>query len=81
MQGGTATNATTSVTLSIDDDLLKQARQAGLDLAAVVERALRVEVNRQNLSRQWREDNRATIEAWNEEIRTNGLWSDGLRPF
>jgi antitoxin CcdA len=81
MQDGSPANATSSITLSIDAEVLQQARKAGIDLPAVVERALRTEIARTRKSTQWREDNRATIEAWNEDVRANGLWSDGLRQF
>lgn len=81
MQEDKSAGATSSVTLSIDSDVLQQARTTGIDLPAVIERALRIEIAKSQRSEQWREDNRATIEAWNEDVRANGLWSDGLRQF
>ena len=81
MQDGNPTNVTSPVTLSIDADVLRQAREAGIDLVVTVDRALRVEIAKSRQGAQWREENRATIEAWNEDIRANGLWSDGLRQF
>jgi antitoxin CcdA len=31
--------------------------------------------------REWREDNRDAIEAYNRRIETGGVFSDGLRKF
>jgi antitoxin CcdA len=81
MQDGKAVSAPSSTTLSVDEDLLEQARQAGVDVPAVVDRALRGEIARSRQCSRWKEENRATIEVWNEDVRASGLWSDGLKQY
>ena len=63
-----------AVNLSIDATLLAEARKEGLNLSALLETALN-----QDRARRWLAENREAIEAYNEHVRTNGIWSDGLR--
>lgn len=65
-----------AVNLSIDADLLTHAKELNINLSALLEGALREEARKR-----WREENREAIEAYNERIRTYGVWSDGLRRF
>jgi antitoxin CcdA len=65
-----------AVNLSIDSELLKAAREQGLNLSKVLERALTEE-----RARRWLAENKEAIEAYNEDIRKHGVWSDGLRPW
>lgn len=65
-----------AVNLSIDEDLLAAARAQGLNLSAILERALSKEQ-----ARLWLAENSAAIEAYNEDIRQNGVWSDGMRDW
>lgn len=60
--------------VSIRGDLLVAARRAGIDLSAVLERALI-----EQLSTRWREDNREAIAAYNEHLEHRGVFSNGLR--
>ena len=69
-----------AVNLSVNSDLLSQAREAGVKLSSVLERALEVETRRIRQAR-WREDNRAAIDAYNEHVERDGVFSDGLRSF
>lgn len=63
-----------AVNLSVDAELLAAAREQGINLSAVLERALAEE-----RARRWLEENREAIEAYNEDVRANGVWSDGWR--
>lgn len=65
-----------AVNLSVDADLLGAARKQGLNLSALFERALA-----QEQARRWLEENRDAIDASNDDVRQNGMWSDGLRPW
>jgi len=63
-----------AVNLSIDSELLQAAREQGINLSAMLERALTAET-----ARRWLEDNHDAIEAYNEDVLANGVWSDGWR--
>ena len=62
------------VNLSIDTDLLAAARSQGINLSALLERALA-----QEQARKWLAENIDAIQSYNEEVRQHGVWSDGLR--
>ena len=66
--------------VSVRSDLLTAAREAGVNLSATLERALTevlAEVKRKN----WREDNRDAIAAYNEHVERHGTFSDDVRSF
>ena len=65
-----------AVNLYVDAQLLDAAKEQGLNLSALLERALK-----QEQAHRWLEENRQAIEATNEDVRKNGMWSDGLRPW
>jgi antitoxin CcdA len=69
-----------AVNLSVDADVLDEARRHGTNLSAVLEQAL-VAANEKARRDTWRAANRDAIEAANEELAERGLWSDGLRVF
>lgn len=58
-----------AVNLTIDANLLAEARDAGTNLSAVLEQALRSE-----RARRWREENREAIEANNAQLEREGMW-------
>jgi antitoxin CcdA len=62
--------------LYIDEEVLKDAKAAGVNLSEAAESAIRAE-----LGRRWYEDNKAAIDAFNADVLENGLWSDGLRTW
>ena len=66
--------------LSINVDLLARARALDINLSATLERAL-VEALRQHQREVWLRKNRAAIAAYNEEVGSRGVFSDGLRSF
>ena len=69
-----------AVNLSIDAELLYQAREIGLNLSQELEARLKQRTKAERWAR-WQEDNREAIEDHNRRIEREGLWSDGLRRF
>jgi antitoxin CcdA len=69
-----------AVNVSVNSDLLRQARELGINLSQTLEQSLSDAVRHQR-GRAWVEENREAIEARNRWVGENGLWSDGLRLF
>jgi antitoxin CcdA len=69
-----------STNLSINSDLLRQAKDRHINLSKALEQRL-VEMLLEGKRRQWREENRQAIEAYNRRIETGGVFSDGSRRF
>jgi antitoxin CcdA len=63
-----------AVNLSADAQLLESARAQGVNLSVVLEHALA-----QQAAQLWLDENRTAIESYNEEVRANGVCSDGWR--
>lgn len=66
--------------VSIRRDLLEAARAAKINLSATLEQAL-AEKLRDAQQRQWREENREAIAAYNQQVEKQGVFSDGSRSF
>lgn len=66
--------------LSVDRDLLERARGLKLNLSQVFEASLN-EAIRQRLREEWLQRNRAALEAYNEHVAKDGVFSEGLRSF
>jgi antitoxin CcdA len=66
--------------LSINSDLLQQAKEHHINLSQALELRL-TEILRDEKRRSWMEDNREAIEEYNRRIETHGVFSDGLRQF
>lgn len=66
--------------LRVNSDLLEKARELGVDLAALLEDALALEVRRRQREA-WLEENREAIESYNELVARDGVFSAGLRSF
>lgn len=62
-----------AVNLTIDAEIAAEAKAAGTNMSAVLERALRAELRERRWQR-WREQNRSAIEASNAEVERNGMW-------
>lgn len=66
--------------LSINSDLLRQAKALDINLSATLEAALAVKV-RELQAQKWLEENQASISAYNDSVEQGGVFSDGLRSF
>ena len=66
--------------LSVNSDLLKVAREAGVNLSAVMEEALvyRVAAAKREA---WLKENAEAIATYNEFVTENGTYSDSSRSF
>ena len=69
-----------AVNLSINSDLLQQARAVGLNLSQTLERALE-QKTRELKSQRWLEENREGLKAYNDHVDRDGVFSNGLRTF
>ena len=66
--------------LSINSDLLQQAKEHHINLSQALELRL-AEILRDEKRRNWLEENREAMEEYNQRIETHGVFSDGLRQF
>ncbi|MGM0656017.1 MAG: type II toxin-antitoxin system CcdA family antitoxin [Thermodesulfobacteriota bacterium] len=66
--------------LSINSDLLRQAKEHHINLSNALEKRL-IEMIAEAKRREWEEENLDAIEAYNNRIRTKGVFSEGLRNF
>ena len=69
-----------STNLSINSDLLRQAKDRRINISQALELRL-AELLREEQSRRWNEENREAIEDYNRRIEAHGTFSDGLRHF
>lgn len=66
--------------LSVNSDLLSKARELNINLSATFEQALAAAL-KQHQRAAWLAENRAAIVAYNEQVESGGVFSDGLRSF
>lgn len=74
----------TELKIELDTDLLKQARDAGVDVTAVTEAALRrvlPAADATERARQWAEENAGAIQAHEERIERIGVFGEDLRTW
>lgn len=69
-----------STNLSINSDLIRQAKESHINLSKVLEQRL-IEMLLEEKRRKWREENRDAIDDYNRRIETSGVFSDGLRRY
>jgi antitoxin CcdA len=75
------------VTVELDAKTLAAAREAGIDLSELLTQAIRRHLpqlnpaEREQAARQWYEENKDAVDAYNEMIEKHGLFSDGARTF
>ena len=75
-----ATAAKKPVNVSLNGDLLRLARELGLNVSALAEKALD-EAVRAALGAAWARENAGAIAAYNERVEERGVFSDGMRAF
>lgn len=66
--------------LSVNEDLLRQARELDINLSQALEQHL-AEVVAQRRREQWLAENRSAIEQYNERVGRGGVFSDRIRRF
>ncbi len=66
--------------LSINRDLIKQAKELEINLSASLEDAL-VRLIKQKRREQWLDENRPALDDYNTFVEKHGVFSDGLRQF
>ncbi|PLX85519.1 MAG: acetoacetyl-CoA synthase [Desulfuromonas sp.] len=66
--------------LSLNSDLLKQAKALNINLSRALEERL-AELVREARRAQWLRDNRPALEEYNRRVEQEGVFSDGLRRF
>lgn len=69
-----------SANLSINADLLQQAKQLNINLSQTLEQHLS-EIVRQAQREQWRAENKDALDEYNRRIESCGVFGDGLRRF
>lgn len=69
-----------SANLSINADLLQQAKLLNINLSQTLEQRL-IEIVRQAQREQWLTENQSALEEYNRRIEKHGAFSDGLRRF
>ncbi|MBS2037493.1 type II toxin-antitoxin system CcdA family antitoxin [bacterium] len=68
------------INLSVNGDLLAQAKSAGVNLSSILEHALIAEVKKRK-AESWLRENRDAIKNYNQDILEHGTFSDDLRAF
>lgn len=66
--------------LSINSDLLRQAKACHINLSQTLEQRL-IELVRESRRQEWLKENQAALVEYNSRIETRGAFSDSLRRF
>jgi antitoxin CcdA len=74
----TATKKPTN--LSVNSDLLRQAREFNINLSQTLEEGLIRELRRRRREI-WLQENREALDAYNTHVERDGVFSDGIRSF
>jgi antitoxin CcdA len=69
-----------STNLSINSDLLRQAKENNINLSKALENRLE-ELLLEEKRRRWQDENREAIADYNQRIEAHGVFSEGLRRF
>lgn len=69
-----------SANLSINSDLLRQAKERHINISRTLELRL-AELLCEEKNRAWKEENQEAIEEYNRRTEAVGTFSDGLRRF
>ena len=66
--------------VTVNSDLLRQARELGVNLSRTLEQRL-AEIVASHRREEWLEENREALEDFNVRVSERGVFSDGLRRF
>ena len=66
--------------LTVNADLLAQARSLNINISSVLEAAL-IETLKKKKRSEWLRENEDSIQAYNAVVDQNGVFSDGNRTF
>jgi antitoxin CcdA len=69
-----------SANLSINNDLLQQAKALNINLSQTLEQRL-AELVREARRQAWLQENQTALDDYNQHIESHGAFSDGLRRF
>lgn len=69
-----------SANLSVNSDLLSQAKKLGINISSLLETSLSQEVQRLK-TQAWLQENKEAIQAYNEDIDSHGAFGDEIRAF
>ena len=69
-----------AVNVTVDEQVLAEAKQLGLNLSQVLEDELRKRVTEEK-TRRWQEENREAIEAHNRFIEKYGIFGEEFRSW
>ena len=73
------------ITLELDDESIAAAQEAGINLSELLVQALRRRLpnlhaaNREEAARQWYQENKVAIDAFNKLVEAEGLWYERRR--
>jgi antitoxin CcdA len=76
----TARRVKRAVNVSISADLLAAAREHDVNLSAALEAAVEARL-RELRRRDWLDENRMAIAAYNRDVEEHGVFGDGVRGF
>ncbi|NIF30633.1 antitoxin [Enterobacter sp. Ap-916] len=69
-----------TVTVTLEPDLIQEAKAAGINLSQTLRKALKAEIKEIEAAR-WKKENEAAIDYLNQLTEENGLLSDTYRTF
>ena len=69
-----------AINLTVNSDLLSQAKALGINISAVLEQSLAEKVKKLRTDA-WLRDNQEAIHAYNQDVEQNGTFGDSARQF
>ena len=69
-----------ATSLTINSDLLHQAKSLGINISNCLEKSLEEKV-REEKTKNWQEENKEAIEHYNQRIEKHGVFGSQMRSF
>jgi antitoxin CcdA len=69
-----------AVNVSVDSEVLAEAKAMGINLSQTLESELRKQVRQAKIDR-WSEENKGAIDSYNRFIEEHGIWSEEYRKW